>query len=88
MERAVAQKAKNRPGDRRLPRARLRGGHDADLIGYMFWSTLHGIVVLDMAGRLGGEVDADTLRKKTMRTLLAGMAVSPPRRDDESGPRG
>ncbi|MBG11712.1 MAG: TetR family transcriptional regulator [Alcanivorax sp.] len=57
---------------------------DADLIGYMFWSTLHGIVVLDMAGRLGGEIDADTLRKKTMRTLLAGMAVSPPRRDDES----
>ena len=52
---------------------------DADLIGYMFWSTLHGIVVLDMAGRLGGEIDADTLRKKTMRTLLAGMAVSPPR---------
>ena len=50
----------------------------------MFWSTLHGIVVLDMAGRLGGEIDADTLRKKTMRTLLAGMAVSPPRRDDES----
>ena len=57
---------------------------DADLIGYMCWSTLHGIVVLDMAGRLGGEIDADTLRKKTMRTLLAGMAVSPPRRDDES----
>jgi|TARA_R100000049_G_C1903986_1_gene53191 AcrR family transcriptional regulator len=57
---------------------------DADLIGYMFWSTLHGIVVLDMAGRLGGEIDADTLRKKTMRTLLAGMAVSPPRREDES----
>ena len=26
---------------------------DADLIGYMFWSTLHGIVVLDMAGRAG-----------------------------------
>jgi hypothetical protein len=41
-------------------------------------------VVLDMAGRLGGEIDADTLRKKTMRTLLAGMAVSPPRREDES----
>lgn len=53
---------------------------DADLIGYMFWATLHGIVVLEMAGRLDREkVDAATLREKTMRTLYAGMAVMPPR---------
>lgn len=51
---------------------------DADLIGYMFWATMHGIVVLEMAGRLDREIDADTLREKCMRTLYAGMLASPP----------
>lgn len=54
---------------------------DAELIGYMFWATLHGIVVLEMAGRLDREMDAATLRDKTMRTLYAGMSVAPPRLD-------
>lgn len=56
---------------------------DAELIGYMFWATLHGIVVLEMAGRLGREIDAATLREKTMRTLYAGMVAAPPRLESE-----
>jgi AcrR family transcriptional regulator len=54
----------------------LRG--DAQLIGYMFWATLHGIVVLELAGRLGSDIDAGTLREKIMSTLYAGMQVHPP----------
>ena len=44
---------------------------DAQLIGYMFWSTLHGIAVLELA----------SLREKIMRTLYAGMRVNPPTLD-------
>ncbi|WP_101674669.1 TetR/AcrR family transcriptional regulator [Alloalcanivorax mobilis] len=51
---------------------------DAQLIGYMFWATLHGIVVLELAGRLDRGIDARTLREKIMRTLYAGMQTSPP----------
>tara|TARA_R100001039_G_C1815638_1_gene85774 strand:+ start:160 stop:777 length:618 start_codon:yes stop_codon:yes gene_type:complete len=50
---------------------------DAQLIGYMFWATLHGIVVLELASGLRG-MDGDTLREKIMRTLYAGMRVNPP----------
>lgn len=56
---------------------------DAELIGSMFWATLHGIVVLEMAGRLDRKINAATLRDKTMRTLYAGMAAAPPRLDGE-----
>ena len=48
---------------------------DAQLIGYMFWATLHGIVVLELASGLRG-MDRDTLREKIMRTLYAGMRVN------------
>lgn len=53
---------------------------DAQLIGYMFWATLHGIVVLELASGLRG-MDGDTLREKIMRTLYAGMRVNPPTLD-------
>ncbi|MCG8394937.1 MAG: TetR/AcrR family transcriptional regulator [Pseudomonadales bacterium] len=54
---------------------------DAQLIGYMFWATLHGIVVLELASGLRG-MDGDTLREKIMRTLYAGMKVHPPTLND------
>ena len=53
---------------------------DAQLIGYMFWATLHGIVVLELASGLRG-MDGDTLREKIMRTLYAGMRANPPTLD-------
>lgn len=56
---------------------------DAELIGYMFWATLHGIIVLELASGLRG-MNGPTLREKIMRTLYAGMQVIPPRLDDES----
>ncbi|EKF73746.1 transcriptional regulator, TetR family protein [Alcanivorax hongdengensis A-11-3] len=54
---------------------------DAQLIGYMFWATLHGIVVLELASGLRG-MDGNTLREKIMRTLYAGMQAHPPTLDD------
>jgi len=54
---------------------------DAQLIGYMFWATLHGIVVLELASGLRG-MNGQTLREKIMRTLYAGMKVHPPHLDD------
>ena len=54
---------------------------DAQLIGYMFWATLHGIVVLELASGLRG-MDGPTLREKIMRTLYAGMRAQPPTLDD------
>ena len=50
---------------------------DAQLIGYMFWATLHGIMDQELASGLRG-MDGDTLREKIMRTLYAGMRVNPP----------
>ena len=50
---------------------------DPQLIGYMFWATLHGIVVLELASGLRG-MDGNTLREKIMRTLYAGMRANPP----------
>lgn len=54
---------------------------DAELIGYMFWATLHGIIVLELASGLRG-MDGATLRDRIMRTLYAGMQVHPPRLTD------
>ncbi|MCG8437169.1 MAG: WHG domain-containing protein, partial [Pseudomonadales bacterium] len=65
---------------RRMIAAGLLEG-DAQLIGYMFWASLHGIVVLDLGSGLRG-MDGHTLREKIMRTLYAGMKVHPPRLDD------
>ncbi|MFP1682078.1 TetR/AcrR family transcriptional regulator [Alloalcanivorax sp. C16-1] len=55
---------------------------DAKLIGYMFWATLHGTVVLEQTGALGRGVDVEFLRQTTMRTLFAGMGVLPPYWDE------
>ena len=72
---ARAQKAMVNYVEEMIAAGLLEG--DAQLIGYMFWATLHGIVVLELASGLRG-MDGDTLREKIMRTLYAGMKVQPP----------
>lgn len=54
---------------------------DAELIGYMFWASLHGIISLEMAGGLR-DINSRTLRDKVMRTLLAGIKAAPPTLND------
>ncbi|MCK0154204.1 TetR/AcrR family transcriptional regulator [Alcanivorax sp. S6407] len=76
---ARAQKAMVNYVEEMIAAGLLEG--DAQLIGYMFWATLHGIVVLELASGLRG-MNGDTLREKIMRTLYAGMKVLPPHLDD------
>jgi AcrR family transcriptional regulator len=57
---------------------------DAQLLGYVFWATMHGLVVLHLAGKLPKEPDFRTIQREAMRLLVAGArsgapAPSPPR---------
>lgn len=54
---------------------------DVHVIGYMFWAVMHGIVTLDQAGALTGDIDSTMLRHMTFRTLLAGISAVPPLSD-------
>jgi len=46
---------------------------DADLIGHMFWSALHGAIQLQLAGMLQPPFDAERLSGEIMRTLWLGL---------------
>jgi AcrR family transcriptional regulator len=45
---------------------------DAQLLGYVFWATLHGLVVLHLAGKLPEKPDFRTIQREAMRLLVAG----------------
>lgn len=45
---------------------------DPQLLGYVFWATLHGLVVLHLAGKLPKEPDFKTIQQEAMRLLVAG----------------
>ena len=45
---------------------------DPKLLGYVFWATMHGLVVLYLAGKLPKEPDFKTIQQEAMRLLVAG----------------
>jgi AcrR family transcriptional regulator len=45
---------------------------DPDLIGHVFWASLHGAVVLKLAGKLGAEYDFDRVAGESFRVLSGG----------------
>jgi AcrR family transcriptional regulator len=45
---------------------------DPELIGRVFWSSLHGAVVLKLAGKLGAEYDFDRVSGEAFRVLFEG----------------
>ena len=45
---------------------------DPQLLGYVFWATLHGLVVLHLAGKLPKKPDFRTIQREAMRLLVAG----------------
>jgi AcrR family transcriptional regulator len=47
---------------------------DPKLIGHVFWSAIHGAVVLKLAGKLRAECDFDRIIAETFRALSAGFA--------------
>ncbi len=53
---------------------------DPQLLGYVFWATMHGLVVLHLAGKLPEQPDFRTIQQEAMRLLVAGArsGVAPP----------
>jgi len=54
---------------------------DPQLLGYVFWATMHGLVVLHLAGKLPEKPDFRTIQQEAMRLLVAGArsgAAAPP----------
>jgi AcrR family transcriptional regulator len=47
---------------------------DPALIGHVFWASLHGAVVLQLAGKLDAECDFETIIHEAYRALSAGFA--------------
>jgi AcrR family transcriptional regulator len=42
-------------------------------LGYVFWSTIHGLIVLDLAGRIPPEIGFEALRRRTLGALMRGL---------------
>jgi len=58
---------------------------DPELMGYAFWATLHGLVVLRLAGKLPEKPDFETIQREALRLLVRGARADaaeapPPRR--------
>jgi hypothetical protein len=56
---------------------------DPQLLGYVFWATMHGLIVLHLAGKLPAKPDFNTIQREAMRLLVTGArsgAATPPRR--------
>lgn len=57
---------------------------DPQLLGHVFWATMHGLIVLHLAGKLPAKPDFRAIQREAMRLLVAGArsgaAVSPPPR--------
>jgi AcrR family transcriptional regulator len=54
---------------RGLVRAGVVDGN-IELMAHVFWASIHGLVVLHLAGKLPGPVDVETLRDETFRALF------------------
>jgi AcrR family transcriptional regulator len=46
---------------------------DPETLGYVFWATIHGLVVLDLAGRLPAKPGFETLRRTALGALMRGL---------------
>ncbi len=57
---------------------------DPELLGHIFWATVHGLLSLKLAGRLGEAISFDDLYRTAMRLLAKGAeprsAARPARR--------
>ena len=46
---------------------------DPVALGYVFWAAIHGLIVLDLAGRIPDELGFERLRRQVMRGLMRGF---------------
>ncbi|HZV96136.1 MAG TPA: TetR/AcrR family transcriptional regulator [Candidatus Nitrosocosmicus sp.] len=51
---------------------------DAQLMGHVFWATMHGLIVLHLAGKLPAKPDFKAIRQEAMRLLVAGARSGAP----------
>jgi AcrR family transcriptional regulator len=50
---------------------------DAELIGHMFWSILHGMLMLQLSGKLAPTIDPAKLRALIFQTVSKGLGIAP-----------
>jgi AcrR family transcriptional regulator len=63
---------------------------DPQVLGHVFWATMHGLVVLHLAGKLPAKPDFRTIQREAMRLLVAGArsgAAAPRPRAGAAGRR-
>lgn len=46
---------------------------DPTALGYVFWAAIHGLVVLDLAGRIPADPGFETLRRTMLGALMRGL---------------
>jgi hypothetical protein len=46
---------------------------DPVTLGYVFWATIHGLVLLDLAGRLPADPGFEALRRMALGALMRGL---------------
>ena len=49
---------------------------DAELIGHLFWSVLHGSLMLQLSGKLSPSIDPEHLRTTAISALSRGLGVA------------
>ena len=49
---------------------------DAELIGHLFWTVLHGSLMLQLSGKLSPSIDPETLRSAAISALWRGLALA------------
>ena len=50
---------------------------DPELIGYVFWAALHGLVMLELSGKFTKRYDFNKVRRETFRALWHGFSTRP-----------
>ena len=71
---AAAARARSAQSDyvRELVEAGVLAG-DPVTLGVVFWATIHGLILLDLAGRLPAEPGFETLRRTALGALMRGL---------------
>ncbi len=57
---------------RELVEAGVLTGDPVEL-GYVFWAAIHGLIVLELAGRIPADPGFETLRRRTLGALMRGL---------------
>ena len=57
---------------RELVEAGVLAGDPIEL-GYVFWAAIHGLIVLDLAGRIPADPGFEALRRRTLGALMRGL---------------